>query len=67
MATEEDKAQPARRIHTAFRITEHAATWLDSLAADYRLKRSVVMRACLAVARKHEAEVRRVLKDWEQS
>lgn len=58
---------PARDIIN-FRIGPKGAEWLDTLAvaesveANKRISRSDVIRAALVVARKHEPEVKKLLR-----
>lgn len=51
------------RIHTPFRINQAGRDWLDQLAQEGGVDRSAVIRAALAVARKHEAEVKARIKE----
>ena len=45
------------RTHIGFRVGAAGLAWLEHLAGYHRVDRSEVIRACLAVARRHEAEV----------
>lgn len=49
------------RTHISVRISEKSDTDLKALAAEYGVPYTLVVRACLAVAFTHFAEVRKVL------
>jgi Arc/MetJ-type ribon-helix-helix transcriptional regulator len=57
------------REHMNFRLGAKAVEWIDTLAiaesveASKRITRSDVIRASLAVARKYEPEVKKLLRD----
>lgn len=51
------------RTHTGIRLSDEAFEWLAGLAVKYRVPRSVVIRVCLAVARKRSSEVEAALKN----
>jgi hypothetical protein len=51
------------RVHVSFRIAGKGWDWLTQLALDHGVPRSSVIRAALAVARKHEPEVIDRLKE----
>jgi len=48
---------PETRVPITFLTRPSARDWLDSVAAHHRLRRSDVIRAALAVARKHDTEL----------
>lgn len=54
-----------KRANITLRMLPVAVDWLDSLRTVHHT-RADVLRACLAVAKKHENEVRAHLKDSAQ-
>lgn len=64
MTTERPTPPPKpKRIHTAFRISETGAQWLDQIAAQHGVARADVLRASLAVARRFETHVIKIIED----
>lgn len=51
-----------RRIFN-FRLSERGHTWLDDLVAETGTDKSTVARLALVVARRHEAELKLLLKE----
>lgn len=50
------------RTLVAVRLAPAGLTWLDETATTTSTDRSMVLRAALALARKHEAELKTILK-----
>lgn len=57
--------RPPKRANITLRMLPVALTWIDSLRTPHHT-RADVLRACLAVARKHETEVKTLLKETSQ-
>lgn len=66
MSLSEEVRSSRAKIPVPFRIGQAGLDWIDSLArANYPLRRAHVIRACLAVAKNHEKEVRDMLKEMQ--
>jgi hypothetical protein len=56
------------RVHLTFRVRTGARDWLDSLrtglsTAEKKVTRTDIVRAMFVVAKKHEAELKRIIKE----
>lgn len=51
------------RVFVGFRCKPASRKWLDELADSHDLELSVVIRAALAVAKRHEPELKLALKE----
>lgn len=59
-------AETKNRRPLSFALSENGVQWLDSMRSA-KVNRTDVLRACLAVARKHGAEVGDILARLEDS
>lgn len=55
------KGEP--RVYTAFRCSPRGRTWLDDLTVEHSVDLSFVLRACLAIAKTHEKELKMLLDE----
>lgn len=55
--------QTTEKHVTTVRLGERGLAWLEELRWDLRVPRADVIRACFAVARRHETEVRKWIED----
>lgn len=57
------KAPP--KVIVNVKIGQPGVEWIDALAEDHLTTRSDVIRHCLVIASKHEAEVRKRIKEFQ--
>lgn len=62
MTSEKKPARPIR-AYVAFRLAPTGLTWVDQLACDFHTTRSHVIRVCIAIAKRHESDVKKALEN----
>lgn len=61
-----EKPRDPRNVQMPFRVTEQGKVWIDQRAYDHHLTRADVVRACIAVAKKHSRELEAQLTAMER-
>jgi hypothetical protein len=51
------------RVHVTFRVTSKGFDWISDLSEELGVDRSVVLRTALAIAKRHEPELKLALKE----